>query len=231
MKITKYIKKELSNWNIFEIISLIAVLFIIFFNAYLNNDSLIAVASASCGILYTVFAGKGKISCYFFGIIGSIFYIYLAFKNYLLGNLFLNLGYYLPMQIIGIFHWKSNLRADTYEIKKTHLQNKERIFVMSFIIIGIIILDIVLSTLGGKNHILDSLTTIFSIAGMYLTVKRCIEQWFLWFAVNLLEIIIWTKVLYAGEKVYATIIMWTFYLVLSIYFYLCWYKELKSACK
>lgn len=228
MKINEFIKKELSNWNWFELISLTAVLSIIFFNAHINHDSIIAVMSATCGILYTIFAGKGKISCYFFGILGSAFYIYLAFFNKLFGNLILYLGYYLPMEIIGIFKWKNHLKEDSNEIKKTQLTLKERIYYLAVTVLAVILLDIFLIKIGGKNHTLDSITTVLSIVGMYLTVKRCIEQWVVWFAVNLIEIIIWTNILLSGQKVYATIIMWGFYLILSVYFFTRWQTELKN---
>lgn len=228
MKFKKYIVKELSNWNLFELTSLISILFIIFFNASVNNDSIIAVLSATCGILYTMFAGKGKIFCYFFGILGSAFYIYLSLTNKLFGNLSLYLFYYLPMEILGIFKWKDNLKKSTLEIKKTSLSNKERLLISVIILVLIIILNYFLTCAGGKTPLLDSITTILSVAGMYLTVKRCIEQWFLWFIVNLTEVIIWINVLATGEKVYATVIMWLFYLILSVYFFIRWKKEMIS---
>ena len=91
MKITEFLKKELQGWNYFEISGLVLVFIIIFTNAIFLKDSPAAVINAVCGILYTLFAGKGKISCYFFGLAGSMCYIYLAFKNALWGNMSLYL--------------------------------------------------------------------------------------------------------------------------------------------
>ena len=61
---------------------------------------------------------------------------------------------------------------------------------------------------------------------MYLTVKRCIEQWVIWAIVNAISILMWIKILMHGEKVYATVIMWSVYFILAIYFYFKWRKEL-----
>ena len=91
MKITEITKKELQGWKLYESVGLFAVIFFILTNAYLLKDSPVAVCSAICGILYTIIAGKGKISCYFFGLAGSGCYIWLSFKNALWGNMLLDL--------------------------------------------------------------------------------------------------------------------------------------------
>ena len=139
MEIKRFFKLELSGWKPIEVFSLFSILCFILINAYIKHDNPIAVISAVCGILYTVIAGKGKISCYFFGLCGSGFYSYLALQNALYGNLFLYLCYYIPMQILGIFKWKNNLNKKTNEIVKTRLSTKERI---KLIIISAILCDI-----------------------------------------------------------------------------------------
>ena len=136
MKITEFLKKELQGWNYFEISGLVLVFIIIFTNAIFLKDSPAAVINAVCGILYTLFAGKGKISCYFFGLAGSMCYIYLAFKNALWGNMSLYLLYYIPMQIIGIFKWKKHLKQDTKEITKIKLPAGDRLKLIFLAIAG-----------------------------------------------------------------------------------------------
>ena len=78
--------------------------------SFLINDSKIALVSAICGILYTIFAGKGKISCYAFGLCGTLCYSYLSFVNNLFGNLALYMLYYLTIQIVLIFRLKQHLK-------------------------------------------------------------------------------------------------------------------------
>ena len=58
-------------------------------NAFLRQDSYIALISAICGITYTFIAGKGYPICYLFGLTGSSFYCLLALQNALWGNLLL----------------------------------------------------------------------------------------------------------------------------------------------
>ncbi len=225
-RVSEFLKKELQGFKSTEITGLLIVVGAILFNYIMLHDSKIAVVSAICGILYTVIAGKGKISCYIFGLTGSGFYAYLSFINNLWGNCLLYLCYYIPMQILGILNWKNHLKKETNEIYKTGVNKKDR---------GkLVLVSIMLSALGfwilkltGDSHPLaDGISTSLSLVGMYLTVKRCIEQWVVWTIVNLITVIMWFKVVSTGMRAYSTILMWSVYLVLGIYFYVCWKKEL-----
>jgi len=220
--------------NLLKNIELSAYYFIIFtiiLNAILHNDNIIALISAICGISYTFFAGKGKPFCYIFGITGSLFYCTLSFQNSLWGNLLLYALYYLPMQFIGYYQWNKNLKQDKNEIIKIKLANQELIkliIILSIISIGVYY---ILVFIKDSHPILDSITTVFSLGGMYLTVKRAIEQWAFWIGVNLLSLIMWIFVAINGSRVYSTIAMWGVYLFLAIYFYITWNKELKNSSK
>ena len=106
------------------------------------------------------------------------------------------------MQILGIFKWKNNLNKKTNEIVKTRLSTKERIKLVIISAILCDILSMILYFINDSNPALDGTTTMLSLIGMYLTVKRCIEQWVIW------------------------AIMWSVYFILAIYFYFKWRKEL-----
>lgn len=229
MKITEFIKKELQGWKDFEIIGLIIVFSIILINATVLNDNPAAIINAICGILYTIIAGKGKISCYFFGLLGSGCYIFLSFKNALWGNMLLYLCYYIPMQILGIFKWKQHLKTESKEIVKIKLNIKEQIIISIIGLIGCIITILILHYLNDKSPIIDGITTFLSILGMYLTVRRAIEQWIVWMIVNGLSFIMWLDlIIFSGTKAYSTVLMWGVYFILAIYFYIEWKKEIKE---
>lgn len=209
-----------------KIVFVFLLLFIIL-NAFRCHDSVQALISAVCGITYTVFAGKGYPVCYLFGVTGSSFYAYISAQNALWGNVFLYLGYYVPMQILGFWQWRKHLKQDKNEIVKTSLKLKE-FFIIILCSVGlVIILAAFLGTTADKHPILDSITTIFSISGMYLTVRRCIEQWLFWMIVNALSLLMWLNIALQGGRVYSTVIMWAVYLFLAFYFYSQWRREIK----
>ena len=213
-------------WKRYEKFGLGIIYLILLCNLIIFKDSPIAVTSAFFGITYTFLAGKGNPICYLFGIMGSGFYGNLSFHNALWGNLLLYMGYYIPMQVIGFFKWNSHLKTGSSEIIKTSLSKKERLILFAITLILTAFAIVVLYFTQDKKPIIDGITTVFSLAGMYLTVRRAIEQWGVWIFVNGLSAIMWGLIALSGEKVYSTVIMWSVYFVLGIYFYFCWKKEL-----
>lgn len=222
------IKKEFNNITRVEGVAITSIFAFIFVNALIMHDSLISVISAVCGISYTFMAGKGKAICYLFGVTGSFFYCVLAFKSALWGNLLLYGLYYIPMQILGFFKWNKHLNEKA-EIKKISLPINERSLLSLLCLLGCGLLAWCLKITGDTSPLLDAITTILSIVGMYLTVRRAIEQWVAWIIVNALSALMWIQVLFTGEKVYATVIMWLVYLALGIYFLIKWKKEMKKS--
>ncbi len=227
MKFREFIKSELRGWGKAERIIFPLEIALIIILSFLINDSKIALVSAICGISYTILAGKGKISCYAFGLCGTLCYSYLSFVNNLFGNLALYMLYYLPMQIVGIFRWKKHLKKDSGEIIKTKLSVKERLIYLILTIIISLAVSFILKYTGDASPFIDGTTTVFSILGMLLTVKRCIEQWYVWILVNGLSALMWIEAYIQDSNCLATVIMWLTYFILAFYFLAGWRKEIK----
>jgi len=230
MDLLKLIKSEFEGFGkkeriIFPLILLFTVLV-----SFYTKDNKIALISALCGMSYTILAGKGRVSCYYIGILGTLCYSYIAYINTFYGNLCLYALYYLPMEIIGIYKWSKHLKPDKREIIKTKLSEKEKLIYFTLTCIAAVILWYVLFNIGDKSPYMDAFTTVFSVLGLFLTVKRCIEQWYIWFFVNVVTCIMWSiAYVYQHSNCLATVIMWAVYTVLAVYFLLEWKKELKTS--
>ena len=135
------------------------------------------------------------------------------------------------MEIVGIFAWRKHFKKDKQEIKKTFLSNKERWVLFVLLIIFSLITYFVFNYFKDGSPLFDAITTVLSVAGMYLTVKRCIEQWLLWTIVNTLSAAMWLQLFLAGSETFATVLMWVIYLFLGLYFYWGWKKELNLQYK
>ena len=118
MNLINFLKSEFSVLKKIEKITLLIAFVVILINAILLKDSPYAIINAICGILYTFLAGKGVVSCYYFGLMGSSCYGYLSFLNGFWGNLILYVAYYIPMQVLGVIFWKKNLKVNSNQIKK-----------------------------------------------------------------------------------------------------------------
>ncbi len=228
MNIKELIKQEFSNFSKKELIIFLFIICFVIVISIITHDNKIALISAICGISYTILAGKGKVSCYFIGIAGTLCYSYLSFINGFFGHMTLNLLYYFPMEILGIFKWSQHLKKETREIVKAKLSLKERYIYITVAFILTFAAAFILKILGDTKPFMDAFTTVFSVIGQLLTVKRCIEQWYVWSFVNFISLIMWIYAYINGSECFATILMWLIYFILGIYFLICWKKEMKE---
>ena len=101
--IEKFLKQELTGWKTWEAVYLFSAVGITIAAGYQGGDNALGTASAVTGTLYTMLAGKGKVSCYIFGIFNTIAYGYIAGTQQLYGDRMLNWGIYLPILTVKIF--------------------------------------------------------------------------------------------------------------------------------
>lgn len=222
----------LKDWTLFEKIWLVLFSAVGILLSYLWGDNLIGFISMFTGMVCVVLVAKGKISNYYFGIIQVSTYAYLAYTYGLYGEAMLNGLFYFPMQFIGWYMWNRN------KVKKD-VQGEdvvvERLTVNGWIKTGIIVsISIVaygyfLQYLGGTSVWVDSATNVLSVTAMIFMVKRFAEQWLIWIGVNVLSIILWVTALAAtGGQDYTMLVMWSAFLVNSIYGWYNWKKLSKE---
>ena len=224
----KFIIREFSNWHPAEWLwMLFCVAATTVISLKLNSDWF-GIAAAVTGVLYSLWAGKGKISCYFFGIFNSFAYGLISYKATLYGEVLLNWCWYLPMMFAGIFLWKKHLKKDVQEIVKLALSWRGRLITLVAAAAGTGALAVILHKWGDKMPLLDAFTTVLSVIAMVLTVKRCMEQWILWTLVNIASIYMWYRVYLTGQGSVAVLMMWILSLINGIIFYILWSKEVKK---
>ena len=105
-KIKRFIAGEFTGWHIWEVLWLIFCCISVIVLSQIMGDNIIGIISALTGVLYTVIAGKGKMSCYFFGVINTLLYGWISFKLKLYGEVMLNWGWHL----VNTF-WKNSCRT------------------------------------------------------------------------------------------------------------------------
>lgn len=225
-KIKKFIEGELTGWKTPEILWLLFCCISVIVLSQIMGDNIIGIISALTGVLYTVIAGKGKMSCYFFGVINTLLYGLISFKLKLYGEVMLNWGWYLPMMFAGFFCWKRKTGAQQI-VRKTALTVKGRIIAALLSAAGIGAYAVILALMNGRSPVLDSTTTVLSVTAMILTVKRCIEQWLIWTAVNVISIIMWLRVYFDCGNSAASLLMWCIALANGIIFFITWFRDME----
>ena len=230
----KFFRDLCTGWSYVEIAWLIICPALILGISVHLGGTVISTVAAVTGVLYTLLAGKGKIFCYPVGVVNVICYSIASWQSKLYGEVMLNMGYYLPMMFVGLWCWKKHIAGNSV-IVKTTLSAVGRVVTAFASVCGIALYALLLHRLGDAQPVVDSLTTVLSVAAMVLTVKRCIEQWILWMIVNAASVYMWAMAARQGNGSIALLVMWLIFLVNAMVFFLRWLPEIgkteqKSAC-
>lgn len=216
------------EWTWFERIWLLLFSIVNVF-LYLKWDSgLIGLISAMSGMLCVVLVAKGKISNFVFGIVNTATYAYISYGYGLYGESMLNALFYLPTQFIGLWMWQrhrsvNKVRDEDIEIKR--LSVKGWAIVIASVVVGAYAYMHVLMALDAQQVRIDSVAVVMSVVAQILLTLRYAEQWVLWILVNLLSIVLWVVTLsQSGGSDYTMPVMWTAFLINSIYGWINWLK-------
>jgi nicotinamide mononucleotide transporter len=105
------------------------------------------------------------------------------------------------------------------------LTNKQRVGIALGVLGTIFIYRCLLVLLHGNLTWLDSATTMIQVIAMILMIGRYMEQWVLWIVLNVLQITMWSIVMFKqGNNDMAMLMMWSAYFVNSIYGLASWIK-------
>lgn len=228
MKIQEFIKQEFNSFTKKEKIFFPIIMLTIILISIITKDSKLALIGALCSVTYTLLAGKGKLYCFILGLIGTAIYAYFTLQNHLWGKSLLYILYYIPIQIISIFLWKKHLKKDSVDIIKTYLPMKQKFIYLVCTIILTILCAFLFKIIGDYKPFFSSFIITFSITAQLLATKRCIDQWGYWFFVNIATIILWTTLYLENKGPISYIIVYIIYLILSVYFFNTWKKEIKK---
>ena len=153
--IKNFVAGEFSGWKKAEVLWLMFCCISVILLSHQMGDNVTGIVSAVTASLYTIIAGKGKVSCYLFGIVNTILYGWISYKMRLYGEVMLNWGWYLPMMFVGFFCWNKR-KNEKQIVRKTRLSLKGRCIVSSASIAGIALYAVVLHALNGRSPVLDS---------------------------------------------------------------------------
>ena len=184
------------------------------------------IASIS-GVVCVVLVAKGHIANYLFGLIQVSLYVYISWQAKFWGEVMLNGLYYVPMQFIGFYSWKKHIsKGSSTQVQPRRLSPSIRLYIGIVTLFMTLVYGYVLHRLNGQNPYIDSISTILSIVAMILMVKAYTEQWVLWICVNAVTIALWSMSVCRQEPHAAVMVMmWSVYLVNSVYGWLRWTKK------
>lgn len=223
--------RHINTLTIFDWILIIGVIAANLIYSILEESAdIVGSAAGISGVICVVMVARGNIMNYLFGVINVSLYAYISFKAGLYGDAALNALYYFPMQFIGWFSWvKKREEAESVTVVARRMSRSQRVWLSLACVILTAVVAWILHISGDPQPVKDSATTVLSVIAMFLMVRRFMEQWTLWVAVNLISIVMWSIALINGQSHSALmVIMWVFYLANSVNGWITWVRLSKS---
>ena len=212
----------------FEIAWLASATVVITLVSILMKDNWLGFVSAVSGVLCVVLVAKGKIANFFFGIVQTVTYAYIAYTYQLYGEAMLNALFFLPVQFVGLYLWtrhrKNPQNASRGEdVYAKRLTGRQWAVLVPAILVVSAAYAVLLTQIGAQQVRIDSVAVVVSVFAQILMTLRHAEQWIMWMVVNVLTITLWLVTLTTtGGGDWAILAMWCAYLVNSVYGWLNW---------
>lgn len=154
----------------------------------LTEDSFLSLVSGIAGVISVVLCSQRKLSFYFWGFLQIGTFMAICISEHLYGKLFEN-GFYLITMISGLLMWKRNEQRHTVETRS--LNKLTLLFVVIQSLFAVLVVETVLTSIGGEQPFMDSFTTVFAIVAQLLMIYRYRESWLFWLIVDVACIIMW----------------------------------------
>ncbi len=217
-------------------------------SASLLNISLEFLA-ALFGIISVFYARKENILVFPTGIISTAIYVYLLSQWALYGDLIINI-YYTLMSIYGWYMWVKVIDGEDHHISITRTTTNDKykaggifVFTSIFVIVVYRYYNVMPNNLGFSASVtyawqhltsgniqdfriatpfLDTFTTGIFFAAMWLMANKKLENWTLWIIGNVVSI-----PLYFVKGFGFTGVQYSVFLILAIFGYIEWRKQIK----
>ena len=151
------------------------------YSQYSNVDISLELIAVFFGLLSVWFSKNNNVLVYPTGIINTSIFVYLLLKWELLGDMIINVYYFL-MSIYGWYYWTRKSHNHEYT-PITKIKEADIKIILIIIISSILFVSYLYSFFdkwSGLVSYIDILTTAIFFVGMWLMARRKIESWFFW---------------------------------------------------
>lgn len=183
----------------------------------LQPDTPWSLVSGMLGICSVVLCSVGNIFTFLFGFAQIATYTYICYLNHLYGNIGINVFYFLS-QIYGIYLWRRRGAGVTETVTTRRLPMKVWLVLLIALTAASALTGYLLDCYtDDPQPYLDAFTTVPAIVAQVLLVMAYNEQWILWFAIDIIYIVLWAQ---AGNG--CMLMQYIFWCINCVYGWLSW---------
>lgn len=203
------------------------LIFDVLFGQYSEYDSVdivLEIIAVFFGFLSVWFSKENKILVFPTGIISTLIFVYLLLKWELLGDMMINV-YYFIMSIYGWYIWTKKV-DDTQVTPISRTTFNEKKISIALFIATLLFVFLIYQTFNKWTSwvaYVDTLTTAIFFVGMWLMAKRKLENWIYWIIGDIISV-----PLYFYKGLTFTSLQYFIFTFIAIFGYLAWKKNLNS---
>ena len=186
----------------------------------LPEDNPWSLVSGLLGICSVTLGAQGNILTFVFGFAQVGTYTYLCCLEHFYAEIAMNAYYFLTM-MYGVYCWRKRLIDNSLQIKTRVLSSKLIWWmVVCVVVVSLIVGWILARFTDDPQPYMDAFTTVPAIAAQLLMVLAFREQWYLWFVVDILAVVLWLR-----AENYCMAAQYAFWCANCVYGYRQWSEE------
>ena len=179
----------------------------------------LAVAASTA---YILLASLQQRSCWLAAMLGSALYVAVFWHHRLLMDALLNV-YYVAMAVYGWIYWQRGTGTDSQGVAQPIIRWQASQHVLAWTAIAACSLASgywLANNTDAAFPYLDSLTTWASLLCTWMVVRKVLENWLYWIAIDTLAM--W---LYWQKGLYPTVALFGLYLLIAVFGYWMWRRS------
>lgn len=190
--------------------------------------SWLEIIAVITGLLCVYLAAINSIWNWPVAIISTAITIYVKATRYLYADML----QYTYLTIINIYGWYVWSKRKSNEVKRPVIRITQKQIIYTLLAVALITpaLGFTLIKLTATLHYnppafpyLDSFCTVVSLAAQVLLARKVLENWLIWVFVDIIYVVI-----YAVKNLDAYAFMFVVYIIIAVYGYIDWRRELQK---
>ena len=220
--------KLFKDWTNFEKVLLFGSIIIVSLVGIFFKSDLLTTSCSIVGIITALLLAKGKNLGQVFGLLITILYSIVSFKNKYYGEVLIYALLMLPMYVIGIITWINHKNEKTNSVEINSIKKKEWIivsFIFALVFVGIYYL---LKAFNTNELIVSTISVLASLFAVYLQIRRSKYSFSFYIVNDIILMFLWGIPVVRGSYIlFPMLLNPTINLINDIYGFYNWKKTEK----
>jgi len=223
-------KKIFSGWTPFEIILFLTGQIVTLVIGIYNRSNPFALIAGFSNICNAILSAKGRVSNYYFGILGNLIYSIISYQNRYYSEVITNFLIVMPISFYGLYNWlKRRREGKEEEVRIATLSKKEILIPILSQLIMAVPYYFMLKYFHTDMLVISTFSMVATILAFYFMAKAS-EIFYVFFILSAVpKIAFWIVPVFNGDtRNIPLLISNIVYLVNDIYGFYNWLKMKKE---